>query len=117
VRPPTLPHWLESALGSVPARLARAIAETPSPDGRLRPIPIRMLRSTFRRADETLTCELALNDELSCYEFRTSGAAPPGLARNDKLCTAVEAFERQSAIETALLADGWTLESHESFLA
>lgn len=113
VRRSSLPQWL----GSVPMRLAKAIAESGATDAQSRSTPVRVLRSTFRRAGETLVCELALSEDRETYELRTSGADAPGLGRIEKLCSVVDAFERQSAIEAALLEDGWTLERHESFLA
>ena len=112
VRPSVVPQWL----ASVPALLAKAIAGPPTPAERLGAIPVRVLRSTFQRGDETLICELALNEREAHYELRTSGPPVLSLAGMEKFCSVLDAFERQSAMEAALLKEGWRLERHESFL-
>ena len=93
----------------------------------------------FRRGDESLTCELALDDAGEYYELRTSGAngvhsgdSPVTRARHpiegfgarsstpahsvERFSSVAKAFERQSGIEGRLIEEGWTLESHECIL-
>jgi hypothetical protein len=76
----------------------------------------RVLRWTFRRADESLICELGLNSDDSAYELRLN---PPGHLRTtttERFDDAMPAFQRHAAIERRLLEDGWTLEEFESVI-
>ncbi len=112
MRPSHLPQWLVS----IPALIARSIGETPTPSESFRVTPVRVLRSVFRRGDESLTCELVLDHDGECYELRTLTPLADSLKGLEKFCSVSKAFDRQSEIEAALVKDGWTLESHESIL-
>ena len=75
---------------------------------------VRVMRWTFRRAHETIVCELGLNAARTAYEIRF---APPShaVAEGTELFDdAVSAFQRHNAIERQLVDDGWSLESFES---
>jgi hypothetical protein len=75
---------------------------------------VRVMRWTFRRDHETVVCELGLNRDNSAYELRIdppSNELGPGVQVFDD---ATSAFQRHAAIERALVADGWSLESFES---
>jgi hypothetical protein len=74
----------------------------------------RVMRWMFRRGSETVICELGLNRDDSAYELRITPASNPiGLA-TELFDDAMSAFERNTAIERKLIADGWSLESFES---
>jgi len=104
-------HWL----ASIPALISKSLAESATAATR-RDMPIRVLRSTFRRGDETLTCELALDHDDEFYEIRTTQALADGSRNPQKFDSVAKAFQRQAEIETRLIDVGWTLESRESIL-
>ncbi len=74
----------------------------------------RVLRWTFRRAHEALTCELGLDRHESLYELRVSGPGYDGDGAVELFRDAIAAFLRQAAIERALVTDGWSLERFET---
>lgn len=74
---------------------------------------VRVLRWVFSRGAERLTCELSLAADHSCYELRTTMPAARSVPVQ-RFTDVTAAFERQSAFEGTLLADGWTLDSYES---
>jgi hypothetical protein len=73
----------------------------------------RVLRWTFRRADETAVCELGLNSDELAYELRLT---VPGDAHRsvEVFSDAIAAFHRQTAVERTLVAQGWSLEGFHS---
>jgi hypothetical protein len=76
----------------------------------------RVLRWTFRRdqGQEPVTCELGLNSDDSAYELRFN--PPWNLQQNttELFDDALQAFQRQAAIERVLIDEGWMLEGFES---
>jgi len=86
--------------------------------GALRALPepareIRVLRWTFRRAAESVVCELGLNNDDSAYELRVQW--PRELSDSKELFRdAMSAFHRHAAIERLLVDEGWLLEGFES---
>ncbi|MCU1384756.1 MAG: hypothetical protein JWL71_3453 [Acidobacteria bacterium] len=76
----------------------------------------RILRWTFRRAEDTVICELGLNSDDSAYELRLN--PPWDLHRTTKevFDDAMQAFQRHAAIERVLIAEGWMLEGFESVI-
>ena len=62
-----------------------------------------------------MTCELALDDEGEYYELRTLAPFSDSTGI-ERFSSVAKAFERQSEIEARLIAEGWTLESHECVL-
>jgi hypothetical protein len=59
-------------------------------------------------------CELGLNRDDSAYELRID---QPGISPSDaveQFDDAVAAFNRQTALERALVNEGWLLEAFES---
>jgi hypothetical protein len=74
----------------------------------------RVMRWTFRRNAETVVCELGLNRDDSAYELRIAPPTNPVGSTTEMFNDAVSAFERNTAIERKLVADGWSLESFES---
>jgi len=75
--------------------------------------PLRVLIWIFRRGGETMRCELALTADCSGYELRVD-RSHPGAATVEAFDDAIAAFQRHAALERALVADGWSLESFES---
>jgi len=76
--------------------------------------PARVLRWTFRREDESLICELALNTDDSAYELRVDPPLNPSGGAAELFTDAVKAFQRHVAIERMLVDEGWMLEGFES---
>jgi hypothetical protein len=76
-------------------------------------VPVsRVLRWTYRRDDERLTCELSLTADYAAYELRIHPARAAHGA-SEQFHNAIAAFERQSALENALVRDGWYLDQFE----
>jgi len=75
---------------------------------------VRVLRWTFRRAEEAVVCELGLNGDDSAYELRVDPAWNPVGIDTELFADAMSAFERHAAIERLLVNDGWMLEGFES---
>jgi hypothetical protein len=74
----------------------------------------RVLRWTFRKAQEAVVCELGLNSDDSAYELRLN---PPWNLREittEVFDDAMQAFQRHAAIERVLIDEGWLLEGFES---
>jgi hypothetical protein len=74
----------------------------------------RVLRWTFRRAQEAVVCELGLNSDESAYELRLN---PPWNLREittEVFDDAMQAFQRHAAIERVLIDEGWLLEGFET---
>ena len=74
---------------------------------------ISVLRWMYERGDESLTCELALAQDLAAYELRFSppqlGAGPASELFDD----AVSAFQRHTMLERGLIEEGWRLEDFQ----
>jgi hypothetical protein len=80
-----------------------------------RPAPtVRVLRWTYRREDQTVVCELGLNDDDSAYELRIKPVWNPSADTSELFDDATSAFQRQAAIERGLVNDGWMLEAFDS---
>lgn len=75
---------------------------------------VRVLRWTFRRAEEAVVCELGLNGDDSAYELRVTPAWNPVGINTELFADVMAAFERHAAIERLLVNDGWMLEGFES---
>jgi hypothetical protein len=75
---------------------------------------VRILRWTFRRADEAVICELGLNADDSAYELKLNAPGNPAETTTELFDDAISAFERHAAIERILADDGWMLEAFES---
>ena len=75
---------------------------------------VRVLRWTFRRHDDTVVCELGLNDDDSAYELRVNPPWSPSETTTELFADAMSAFERHGAIERILVREGWMLEGFES---
>jgi hypothetical protein len=71
---------------------------------------VGVLRWIFRRADETLRCELGLSHDDSVYELRIW---PPGGTAVELFDNAMIAFQRQAKVATFLTKEGWSLERFE----
>jgi hypothetical protein len=78
------------------------------------PMASRLLCWIYSRAGEQLTCELALDRTARLYELRSWRARQPASTRIEKFLDVTSAFVRQSHMEGALIADGWTLEGYQS---
>lgn len=76
----------------------------------------RVLRWVFSRGRDLLTCELALSDDDACYELRTLSGAAPSSRSIERFADVTVAFQRQSALEGRLVADGWSLDAYESIV-
>jgi hypothetical protein len=75
---------------------------------------VRTLRSTFRRCDEVIVCELRLSSDHRTYELRFNPPANPAGVTTERFDDAMSAFERHAAIERILVRDGWTLEAFDA---
>ena len=75
---------------------------------------VRVMRWTFRRDHETVTCELGLNADDSAYELRIAPPWNPLGDVNELFNDALAAFHRHTAIERELVQEGWSLESFKS---
>jgi len=74
----------------------------------------RVLRWTFRRADESVACELGLAADESAYELRLNPPWNLHKVTTERFDDAMAAFQRQAAIERLLVQEGWMLEGFES---
>src|SRR4051812_7811301 len=74
----------------------------------------RVLRWTFRRADESITCELGLDAAESAYELRLNPSGNVQKVATERFDDAMPAFQRQAAIERLLVQEGWMLEGFKS---
>lgn len=84
-------------------------AETTAPDRQ-----IRILRWTFTRETEEVSCELGLTGDDSAYQLRMDPPWNPTGVAVEYFDDAMSAFQRHATIERLLIDDGWTLESFES---
>jgi hypothetical protein len=75
---------------------------------------IRVLRWTFRRADDVVTCELALTGEDREYELRAPAEWTPTGRPVERFDDALTAFQRHAVIERTLLDQGWVLDAFDS---
>lgn len=95
---------------------AQAFSIDPPPR---QPIPldrergVRTLRWCYSRDGEVLTCALALTSDCTAYELRVTPPFGAPAAGAELFDDAISAFERQAAIERALIAQGWSLEQFE----
>jgi hypothetical protein len=76
--------------------------------------PTRILRWVYRKKDVTVHCELSYGGDW--FTLKTQPPFPAGSAGVERFAQVTEAFQRQCAVESALIRDGWSLESHESIL-
>ncbi len=91
-----------------------ARAENPNQPATGRPIPSgRVLRWTFRRADEAFVCELGLDRHESAYELRVKSPSKRADDSVEIFQDAIAALMRQAAIERTLVHEGWSLERFE----
>jgi hypothetical protein len=74
---------------------------------------VRMLRWVFSRAGETLLCELSLDSGAFAYRLCVS-TDDHARTFSEQFGDVAKAFERQCQLESALLEEGWTLDSYES---
>lgn len=74
----------------------------------------RVLRWTFRRAQEAVVCELSLNNDDSAYELRLNPPWNLQGTTTEMFDDAMQAFQRHAAIERVLIDEGWMLEGFES---
>ena len=77
-------------------------------------VATRVLRWTFRRADDSVICELGLDADESAYELRLNPPWNLHALTTERFDDAMPAFQRQAAIERVLIDEGWTLEGFES---
>jgi hypothetical protein len=75
---------------------------------------IRVLRWTFRRADDVVICELALTGEDREYELRAPAEWSPTGRPVERFDDALTAFQRHAMIERTLLDQGWVLDAFDS---
>ena len=78
--------------------------------------PSRILRWTFRRADDdaAVVCELALTGQYREYELRVPSEWSPTRRSVERFDDALTAFQRHAMIERRLLDEGWLLAGFES---
>jgi hypothetical protein len=74
----------------------------------------RVLRWTFRRADEAFVCELGLDRHESSYELRVNRPSERPEGSIEVFRDAIAALMRQAAIERSLVSEGWSLERFET---
>ena len=74
----------------------------------------RVLRWTFRRAQEAIVCELGLNQDDLAYELRLNPPWNLHGTTTEMFDDAMQAFQRHAAIERVLIEEGWLLEGFES---
>ena len=89
---------------------------SPLERGRQNYRPIRILRWTFRRADDddAVVCELALTGQDGEYELRVPAEWSPTSRSVERFDDALTAFQRHAMIERRLLDEGWLLADFES---
>jgi hypothetical protein len=75
---------------------------------------VRVLRWTFIRDAETLTCELGLTGDDSAYQLRVDPPWNPTGITLECYDDAMSAFQRHAIIERLLIDEGWSLERFES---
>jgi hypothetical protein len=68
------------------------------------------LRWTYRRADKSVLCELALDPDESAYELKTTVPWSVDVLV-ERFADAIAALQRQTAVERLLVQEGWSLES------
>jgi len=76
----------------------------------------RVLRWTFRRAEESVVCELGLNSDDSAYELRLNPPWNLQTITTETFDDAMQAFQRHASIERVLIDEGWMLEGFESVI-
>jgi hypothetical protein len=74
----------------------------------------RVLRWVFVRGEDTMTCELALDEFTLAYEFRTWSGSAPTSVTVERFLEVTRAFGRQCEWEAALIGQGWSLHAYES---
>ena len=89
----------------------------PGPLMAMRVTDTRVLCWTFRRAHETVICELGLNQDDSADELRLNPSWNVSGTTTEVFDDAMQAFQRHAAIERVLVDEGWLLEGFESVLA
>ena len=75
---------------------------------------VRVLRWRFRRAHETVVCEMGLTGTDSAYQLRIDPASNPAGATTERFDDAFAVFARHAMIERELMDDGWSLDGFES---
>lgn len=91
-----------------------------APDGLIRAVTTlaqstterQVLRWTFVRNGQQLTCELALSADEVVYELRVRTPDPAG-ATFERFVNVADAIVRQGEREKALIAEGWSLRNYE----
>jgi hypothetical protein len=73
----------------------------------------RLLRWSYGRDGELLTCSLSLTPDHTAYELRVSPPLFTASGPSELFDDAIAAFEQQAALERLLLSDGWHLEHFE----
>jgi hypothetical protein len=74
---------------------------------------VRVMRWTYRRDGDVLTCQLSLTNDLTAYGLRiTPVRIWDGLA-TELFDDAISAFQRQSALEQTLVDEGWHLDQFD----
>lgn len=76
----------------------------------------QVLRWTFRRSGDELTCELSLSADELVYELRVRGSRPED-AVLQRFVNVADAIVQQGESERSLIADGWTLWNYERIVA
>ncbi|MGH7488443.1 MAG: hypothetical protein ACREMY_23020 [bacterium] len=94
----------------MPTCLSSASKTTAASDARY----VRVLKWTFRRGGETMTCELGLTSDNSAYELRIDPPANPAGSTTELFDDAMTAFQRHARIERILVQEGWSLDTFES---
>ena len=75
---------------------------------------VRVLKWTFRRQNDTVTCELGLTDDDAAYQLRIDPPWNPAGTTTERFDDVTAAFQRHASIERILIQDGWSLERFES---
>jgi hypothetical protein len=75
---------------------------------------VRVLRWKFRRAHETVVCEMGLTGNDSAYELRIDRPWDPAGTTTERFDNAFAIFARHALIEHFLINQGWSLDEFES---
>jgi len=76
-------------------------------------VDARVLRWTFRRAEQSVICELSLTTDHSAYELRFDPPWSPARVATEQFDDVLGAFLRQTAVERTLMDEGWSLARFE----
>lgn len=75
---------------------------------------VRVLRWTFQRDGQSVSCELGLTGDDTAYQLRVDPPWNPSGVTVEMFDDALSAFRRHAMIERVLLDEGWSLERFES---